>query len=214
MHDVSLNEAKSPSKNFILKLDQSTKYHGFSDALGIIYIFDGEMRRPVTQYHKAFGHRGYKNFRYDYYNPGDEIFWILYFRGSMQTKVFKKSIFANQNFWMFYKTELLPNFNAVNIPNNVNPGGWNNGLNNLDNSRPITYHQWKRLSVLWSTKKERFYSGPLLPSLSYSYQDNFCTANFNRSHVILVAFGVIKTLLFDTMQEKVTTLPDISHQGA
>lgn len=58
--DISLTENSSPSKRYLLKLPQSCTYHGYSDARGILYFIDGQLRKKLIQYHSSFSKKGHK----------------------------------------------------------------------------------------------------------------------------------------------------------
>ena len=49
-------------------------YLGYSDPKGIIYIFDGEFKKPIVQFHKSLNKRGYKNIAHSYKLLGDKYF--------------------------------------------------------------------------------------------------------------------------------------------
>ena len=59
--DISLNENRSPSKHYLLKLPKSCTYHGYSDAKGVLYFIDGRLRKKLTKYHSSFNKNGHKN---------------------------------------------------------------------------------------------------------------------------------------------------------
>ena len=58
--DISLNENRSPSKHYLLKLPKSCTYHGYSDAKGVLYFIDGHLRNKLTKYHSSFDKKGHK----------------------------------------------------------------------------------------------------------------------------------------------------------
>ena len=58
--DISLNENSSPSKLYLFKLPQSCTYHGYSDAKGILYFIDGNLKKKMIQYHSSFSKMGHK----------------------------------------------------------------------------------------------------------------------------------------------------------
>ena len=58
--DISLNENRSPSKHYLLKLPKSCTYHGYSDAKGVLYFIDGHLRKKLTKYHSSFDKEGHK----------------------------------------------------------------------------------------------------------------------------------------------------------
>ena len=59
--DISLTENRSPSKRYLFKLPQSCTYHGYSDAQGILYFIDGNLRKKITKYHSSFNKKGHKS---------------------------------------------------------------------------------------------------------------------------------------------------------
>ena len=91
--DISLNENRSPSKHYLLKLPKSCTYHGYSDAKGVLYFIDGYLRKRLTKYHSSF-----KNGQ----KKGDEIDCLmdLDFWGKC-TSCYMQSLQFGNLFWLF-----------------------------------------------------------------------------------------------------------------
>ena len=99
--DISLNENRSPSKHYLLKLPKSCTYHGYSDAQGVLYFIDGHLRKKLTKYHSSFEKEGHKK--------GDKIdvsklcsmFTIC---TSIELSCYKQSLQFGNLFWLYGNT--------------------------------------------------------------------------------------------------------------
>ena len=100
--DISLNENRSPSKHYLLKLPKSCTYHGYSDAKGVLYFIDGHLRKKLTKYHSSFDKKGHEK--------GDKIdvsklCWMsLTTCTSIELSCYKQSLQFGNLFWLYGNT--------------------------------------------------------------------------------------------------------------
>ena len=108
VNDLSLQEKVSPSKGWILKLPKKHQYHGYSDEKGILYFIDGELKSPITKYHKTINQQGHSTI-------SDKSRQSLY----VKNMVFQCSVSVGANFWLFGDTAMDSFSNIISSTNTV-----------------------------------------------------------------------------------------------
>ena len=102
VNDLSLQEKVSPSKGWILKLPKKHQYHGYSDEKGILYFIDGELKLPITKYHKSINEQGHSTI------PSNSE--RLLFDKDM---VLQCSVSVGANFWLLGDTMIDIYYNSA-----------------------------------------------------------------------------------------------------
>ena len=161
---MSLEEKVSPSKGIILKLPKKEKYHGYSDGKGILYFLDGELKSPVTKYHKSINKQGHETIPIQANKLKELIFLGA---TSENDEIIRNSISFGNHFWLF----------GIQFKNQ-------------DFEPRITNSN----TALWYKKKQKFGIGPDLPDFLIDNEmtkyRKFCTLSLNSTH--LMAFGFTK----------------------
>lgn len=124
--DISLNENRSPSKLYLLKLPQSCFYHGYSDAKGVLNLINGNLKKKLIQYHSSFSKKGHKTVVKNIITKDDkEAYCFSYNWQSLSfydwdtlnicSQCYTQSLQFGNYFWLYgntYTADQLLNFEA------------------------------------------------------------------------------------------------------
>ena len=175
---------------FLLKLQKSDFYHGYSDDLGILYFFESTLRKSITQYHPSFNKLGHQIVQV----IGRDICELLNCDKSSANQ-FQKSVFKGDTLWFY--------------------GGF---LSKKDVA--FWEVKFEKTSILWSNEKKSFFLGPQIEDLigitSCEAIVNRTHILILGSHNKMDTMEYIQhTFLMEFSTRTLRTLPDINYlEGA
>ncbi len=130
VHALPLGLMNSTTE-FLLKLQKSDFYHGYSDDLGILYFFESTLRKSITQYHPSFNKLGHQIVQV----IGRDICELLNCDKSSANQ-FQRSVFKGDTLWFYGAVQFY------------------------DKDDTFWEVLFEKSSILWSGDKKSFFLGP------------------------------------------------------
>ena len=163
VYDVSTQPDISPSRGKLIKLPKSESYFGYSDEHGSLYLMDGDLSKPITQYNKALFKSGHQKLEKSK-NP------LI-----SDNHYFSNGIRVGDIIWTWGNKDPVDNLQMFNY----------GPVSCVDEDMNFDFNYLKACqdTFIWYIKKKQWRRGPKIPKYLY---DPWAATSINRTAILFV----------------------------